>query len=353
MNFNIIGPINQLGYGITALNITKSLHKNNKVSLFIIGQPQVTNQEDADIISECIKNSKFFDYNAPCIRIWHQNDMAQFVGRGSHIGFPIFELDTLDALERHHLSYLDKIFVCSQWAKDVLLNNNIDKEIHVVPLGVDQNIFKPCEPNNNQKTVFFNCGKWEIRKGHDVLPAIFNKAFEVNDNVELWMMNSNPFLSDEETKEWQRKYINTKLGSKIRFIPKKNTQQEVYNTISQIDCGVFPSRAEGWNLEVLEVMACGKHVIATNYSAHTEFCNNANSLLINITSLEKAFDNKWFFNQGNWANMGDDQIEQCVHHMRNIHDQKKNGSLGVNTAGIDTSNKFTWNNSVEKIEKYV
>jgi hypothetical protein len=39
--------------------------------------------------------------------------------------------------------------------------------------------------------------------------------------------------------------------------------------------------------------------------------------------------------------------------MRNIHDQKKNGSLGVNTAGIDTSNKFTWNNSVEKIEKYV
>jgi glycosyltransferase involved in cell wall biosynthesis len=353
MNINIIGPINQLGYGITSLNITKALHKNNKVSLFVIGQPQVTNQEDADIVSECIKNSKFFDYDAPCVRIWHQNDMSQFVGRGNHIGFPIFELDTLDDLERHHLSYPKKIFVCSQWAKEVLINNNINQEIHVVPLGVDQNIFKPCLPNLNPKTVFFNCGKWEIRKGHDILPIIFNKAFEESDNVELWMMNSNPFLSEQETKEWQRKYINTKLGNKIRFIPKKNTQEEVYNIISQIDCGIFPSRAEGWNLEVLEVMACGKHVITTNYSAHTEFCNHLNSLLINVTSLEKAFDNKWFFNQGNWAHVGDEQVEQCLHHMRHIHNQKQNGSLGVNINGIDTSNKFTWDKSAEKIQEYV
>lgn len=352
MNFNIIGPINQLGYGVTVLNITKSLARNNKVSLFVIGQPQVTNQEDANIISDCIKNSKFFDYNAPCIRIWHQNDMSQFVGNGNHIGFPIFELDTLDDLERHHLLYPKKIFVCSNWAKDILLNNKIDKEIHVVPLGVDQNIFKPSASNSNPKTIFFNCGKWEIRKGHDVLPTIFNQAFEESDNVELWMMNSNPFLTEEETKDWQRKYINTKLGSKIRFIPKKNTQQEVYSIMSQVDCGIFPSRAEGWNLEVLELMACGKHLITTNYSAHTEFCNNLNSLLINITSLEKAFDNKWFFNQGNWAEIGQEQIEQTIYYMKYIHNQKQNGTLGINVAGIDTANKFSWASTSEKIEKY-
>ena len=46
------------------------------------------------------------------------------------------------------------------------------------------------------------------------------------------------------------------------------------------DCGLFPARAEGWNLELLEMMACGKQVIATNYSAHTEFCTKENSILI-------------------------------------------------------------------------
>ena len=113
MNINIIAPINQLGYGITGLNIVKELSRNNHISLFMIGHPQVTNQEDANIISQCIKNSHFFDVNAPCIKIWHQHDMAQFAGRGKRIGFPIFELDKFNDLEKHQLSSLDMIFVCS------------------------------------------------------------------------------------------------------------------------------------------------------------------------------------------------------------------------------------------------
>ena len=47
---NIISPINQLGYGIAGLNIVKSLH--NDVALWSISQPQVTSQEDADIVSK-------------------------------------------------------------------------------------------------------------------------------------------------------------------------------------------------------------------------------------------------------------------------------------------------------------
>jgi hypothetical protein len=51
MNINVVAPINQLGYGITGLNVVKTLNQDNNISLFMIGQPQVTNQEDADIIS--------------------------------------------------------------------------------------------------------------------------------------------------------------------------------------------------------------------------------------------------------------------------------------------------------------
>ena len=127
MKINVISPINQLGYRITGLNIVKNLAINNDISLFMIGQPQVTNQNDADVISKCINNARFFDYNAPCIKIWHQHDMAQFAGMGTRIGFPIFELDTFNELEKHQLNSLDKIFVCSNWAKTIILNNiNID-----------------------------------------------------------------------------------------------------------------------------------------------------------------------------------------------------------------------------------
>jgi hypothetical protein len=99
---NIIAPINSLGYGVAGLNIAKYLNKHSSVSLWPIGQPQVTTQQDADVVSKCIDNAQMFNPEDPCLRIWHQHDMSQFVGRGEHIGFPIFELDQFTPHEKHH-----------------------------------------------------------------------------------------------------------------------------------------------------------------------------------------------------------------------------------------------------------
>ncbi|NDD84724.1 glycosyltransferase [bacterium] len=353
---NIVCPINQLGYGVTSLNIVKKLSTIRNTSLWCIGNPQVTNQEDANIISQCLKNSQFLDFNAPCIKIWHQHDMTQFAGKGKRIGFPIFELDEFSTLEKHHLNSLDSLFVCSEWAKNVALNNlNISKEnIHVIPLGVDLSIFRPKEVNNTGKTIFFNCGKWEIRKGHDIIPEIFTKAFDEKDDVELWMMCQNPFLTENDETLWRNLFLKSKLGNKIKFINRVNTQEEVYNIMSQTDCGLFPARAEGWNLELLEMMACGKHVIATNYAAHTEFCNKDNCYLINIDTIETAYDGQWFHGtHGKWATLNKNQIDQAIEHCRTIHSLKQSGNLQKNTFGISTSNHFTWDNSVENILHYV
>lgn len=356
MNINVISPINQLGYGVTGLNIVKQLSYKRTTSLWCLGQPQVTNQEDANIISQCLKNASFCDFNAPCIKIWHQHDMSQFAGKGQRIGFPIFELDEFSTVEKHHLNSLDKLFVCSEWAKNIAINN-LDlspDNIHVIPLGVDSDVFKPKIVEDNDKTIFFNCGKWEIRKGHDVIPEIFSQAFNEDDNVELWMMCQNPFLKPEEEQAWRNLYLKTKLGNKIKFIDRVNTQQEVYNIMLKADCGLFPARAEGWNLELLEMMACGKHTIATNYSAHTQFCNNNNCNLIDIDDHESAYDGHWFHGtHGKWAKLGQNQIKQAAEYCRSIHEAKKSGNLRQNESGITTAINFSWENSVNKILNYV
>lgn len=355
MNINIISPINQLGYGIAGLNIVKSLTKENHISLWTIGRPEVTTDDDYKCVLSCTQNAQIPDFHAPCVRIWHQHDMAQFVGKGRKIGFPFFELTQFNNVEKAHLTYLDKIFVCSQWAKDIVLNNinRNTSDVCVVPLGVDVDIFQPSDIIDGP-TIFFNCGKWEIRKGHDILPDIFNLAFRPDDNVELWMMCSNPFLSDEETKRWKDLYTNTNLGSKIRFIDRKNTQKEVYNIMQQIDCGVFPARAEGWNLEILELLSCGKHIITTNYSGHTEFCNTHNCLLVDIDQYETAYDGKWFHgNGGSWAKITQKEVEEFAMYMRHIHDMKQRQDLKRNNNGVDTSHTFTWRHTSEQIVKYV
>jgi glycosyltransferase involved in cell wall biosynthesis len=115
----------------------------------------------------------------------------------------------------------------------------------------------------------------------------------------------------------------------------------------QAHCGVFPSRAEGWNMELLEMMSCGRQVITTEYSAHTEFCNHNNSHLIPITSLEEAFDGIWFQGQGQWAQLDKDAVDMLSSLMVKVY---KAGPL-KNYSGIETAKKFSWDNSALAAQK--
>lgn len=337
MNINLMAPINQLGYGVASINILKALQDQCNVSLHVIGEPQVTSKEDLECVQKALKTARFFDPEAQCVKIWHQNQMATFVGCGKHIGFPIFELDTFTDVEKHNLQSCDELFVCSKWAQGVVEEQKCGTP-QVVPLGVDMKIFKPSPPTVKDKVVFFNCGKWEVRKGHDILIEAFKIAHKANPNIELWMMNSNPFLSSKESTRWRELYNHPG----VKLIPRAETQLEVYNIMLQTDCGVFPSRAEGWNLELLEMMATGRHVITTNYSAHTEFCNDENSTLLEVEGVEPAFDNKWFFGQGNWGKLSRSSIDYLASKMCSF---AKSYSFSINEAGVETAKRFSWKNA--------
>ena len=348
-HIKLIAPINSLGYGVAGYNLFKELFNlYPSTALYPISNPEFVD----DYIASGLKNriTSALHKHSPCVKIWHQNDIHSFVGQGKHIGFPIFELTEFSEEEKISMAHCDKLFVCSEWAKNVLYNQNgwSCPPVHVVPLGVDSDIFKPFS-SSRQPTVFFNCGKWEKRKGHDILLECFNFAFEADDNVELWMMCDNPFIGQNNEK-WMNLYKNSPMGHKIRFIPRQKTHKDVYNIMKQTDCGIFPARAEGWNLELLEMMSCGRFVIATNYSAHTEFCNKDNCYLVDPDGLEPAFDGVFFSgSHGEWASLQKPAKEQIINHMKTVHKTKQNGQQTVNIEGIKTAQKFSWRNSAQEL----
>ena len=359
MNINLTAPANPLGYGVVGLNVLKGLYnKGHHVSFWPMGNVEC-DETDVSMIQDAVNNQSSYNKSAPSLRIWHQHDLAQHIGKGKNCAFPIFELDTFTDRELWHLSQQDVIFTCSKWAAEIVIDsirkNDVmrdyfdDIKVRVAPLGVDRDVFYDTPIEDSGKTVFLNIGKWEIRKGHDVLSEAFDKAFGENDNVELWMMNHNPFLNETDDREWRRMYQTGRLANKIKLIERVKSHNQVADIMRKADCGVFPSRAEGWNLEALEMMSCGRQVIVTDYSAHTEFCNASNSHLIDIGPLEPAFDGIWFNGQGNWAKIGDGQIQQLSDHMRKIHEQKESNEDIFNLSGIETSKEFSWENTVESI----
>ena len=358
---NIRAPCNRLGYGKIAQNLILPLQQLGiKINYFPIGQIEVdSNREDIkESIKIALKGQDDYNPQSSSLLIWHQHSLAERIGKGLHIGWPIFELDTFTPRELHHLRNCDKLFTCTSWAKNIIKKNKINIPTFVIPLGVDTTIFYPSEKDElsknypSEKTIFLNISKWEVRKGHDVLSQIFRKAFSEKDNVELWMICENPFYSYEENLNWQVKYYDV-LGSQVRFISTINTQEELSFIINQVDCGIFPSRGEGFGLPILEIMACGKQIITTSYSGMTEFCNDQNAHLISIDSLESAFDGKWFFNQGNWAAIGKRQMDQCVEYLRKIHLTKQEKGAIMNIQGIETTKKFNWANSAWYIKNCI
>lgn len=353
MNIDFFCPFGHTGYGNASLNILKSLHSDKSHTYDLSVTPMSNNCEnesDSVLIEELSVKGRFMPYDSISIKIWHQFDLLKRTGNGKYFAYPFFEIDTFNEMEKHHLNFPDQLICSSHWASGVLLNNNIKKKISVVPLGVDKNIFKATDNQiTKDKYIFITVGKWEIRKSHDIIIECFNKAFENTDNVELWMITHNPFLSEQDTKSWEIFAKSSKLGNKIKIFPKLATQHDVAQAMSYADCGLYISRAEGWNLELLENMAMNRPVIATNFSAHTEYCNSTNSFLVDIPKTTKAIDGKWFHGDGNWADISENEQNVIIDYMRYVY---KN-NINTNPGGLETSSRFTWENSAKELIKCI
>ena len=354
---NVHCPINGTGYGITSKNIVMSIDALSvEICLFPIGgQIQIESETEKQYIKKFLNNSHVYDPSKPCLKIWHQHDLATRVGNGTYYVFPFFEVDRLSDLEIHQLNCSDHIFTATNWSKKVLEDNKVTKPISVVPLGVNHDIFNisPVDPYKiqieNDNYVFLHVGKWEMRKSQDFLLKAFDKAFSHKDNVELWLVPFNPFLTKEENLDWMKLANSCRIKDKIKIFDRLPTQHHLAEVMNQADCGIFLSRAEGWNNEIPEMMAMNKPIIATNYSAHTEYCTKENSFLVDVNEVEPAVDNKWFNGFGNWAKLTEKELEQTVEYMKFVY----TNNITTNESGLSTAKFYSWDRTASTICDYI
>ena len=352
------GPINNLSYGLVTTNILAALQAENiDVALFPIGPVECEDVYKENVV-QALQRAQDFDFQSPCLRIFHQFSMAEKVGHDNeYFGFPIFELDTLTKLEQIHLEIPDDLFVCSHWAKKIL-NNHHFGNVTVAPLGVDQRIFKPpVSKYKSPKTIFYMGGKFEKRKCHDIVVECFNKAFETSSNVELWAACHNPFMGTLNN-IWKDYFKNSKLGSKIKIIEPVDTQAQLAYLMGQASYGISLSRAEGWDLPLLEMMALGIPSIVSNVTAHTEFANNDNSFLVEMPEKELAQDEYFFkpgpVNQGNWASITESVKDDIISKIRLVHRMYQQDQLAEKSAEcLKTANKFTWANTARTLVSHI
>ena len=239
-------PVNNLSYGIVSQNILDNL------SDYILKPIGPFDQEEySRYLPKVINYFDNLDLNQPSLKIFHENQLFDHVGKGTRIGFPIFERNIFTPEHIFNLKHQDIVLVCSNWAKQIV--EPINPNVIVCPLGVDSDFTPGYVPNKEDKVIFYTQGKREIRKGHDYLHKVFHKAFSEYNDVELWMFTYNHFDTPVTTREFQTDYKKL-LGNKVKFFPWLS-KKEMINWLHKTDCGIFLSRAEGWcfceNTEIL------------------------------------------------------------------------------------------------------
>ncbi|MFH1741650.1 MAG: glycosyltransferase family 4 protein [bacterium] len=263
------------------------------------------------------------------------------------LGWHLFETDALKTAPVSRLRNLDGILVCSKWAAAVLHSMGFAPQaVHVVPGGVDTDLFMPHRSSDTDRFVFLNIGMWQRRKSQDILVDAFLEAFpKGTDAVLKFLTNWSPYRTSD-TYEEIKTHVLARAGDRIEFLPYIKHYSDLPALFSQVDCGVFPYRGEGWCMPLIEMMACGKPAIATYHSGPTEYLNEDNAYLLHPSGYEYAFDIPHFLGEGRWATIHKGDLVDLLRH---AYQQGRR----TNHAGIETAKKFSWKNSARRLMEVV
>lgn len=224
-----------------------------------------------------------------------------------NIGYTFFEYPNLPekSIKMAENNY-DMLMAGSTWCEQVLNDFGFKRTI-AVPQGVDFELFNRSHQEKKlfkDKFVVFSGGKFEYRKGQDIVIRAFKELQDKHDDVLLVCAWYNGWAKSVITME-QSKHINfmpvgdgfleaiekvlsdngIDLDKVIILKPRPHYGMPLVYQNS--DVGIFPNRIEGGtNLVLMEYMACGKPAIVTNVTGHADIVNHRNSIVIPVNGKD-------------------------------------------------------------------
>lgn len=272
---------------------------------------------------------------------------------GQKIAYIVWEGTKLPRDWIEPLSRADRIWIPTAWGKRVLIENGFSADrIDVVPEGVDTRTFNPDGPKAafftqaEKKFRFLFVGRYEKRKAAAELIQAFDQEFNESEEVELVLGGLKANRADLDLGQELRS-LHIRYPRRLKIIPHIHTHEEFASLYRSVDMFVFPTRAEGWGLPVIEAMATGLPVIVTGYSGVTEFIGNhvwrVDHRMIKIDDPYYQPDNQDF---GDWAEPDFGHLRQLMRQAYELRDSSTLREMG-REASVHIARNFTWEKAAD------
>lgn len=147
-----------------------------------------------------------------------------------------------------------------------------NKELEVIPNGVDTSFFAPFEGNYRSDDSVVFVGKITQQKGVLELLSAWQRVHKMNQRATLYLIGRDgPGLSNGSsmTDELTAQFRHTVSNGSVQFLglADKNKVREV---LLRATLSVFPSRHEANPISLLEAMACACPMIGSNHTGFPE-----------------------------------------------------------------------------------
>jgi len=241
----------------------------------IISEITLTNSEgEAQYPPDWKKEIEGFEYDVDIVL--HEHNHAHFWRdyKKPKIAYTVWETDLYDVDFFKKLLQYDELWVPSEWQKECSVTQGYPEDrVKVVPEAVEPDCFpdKEIVPDDSIFT-FCLLGRWDNRKSTTEILECFVELFGNEPNVQLIASIDNPYATDGLSTQERLKSMG--WGNIKNIILKSFPSRPDYIDILRRS-HVFLScaRSEGWNIPLIEAMACGIPSVYSDCSGQTEFAS--------------------------------------------------------------------------------
>lgn len=345
-------PINSLSFGNVAINLLREMWKRNmEVGLFPIGKADASahnlEPEFANWIQTSINNRfLYLDKDVPSVKLWHLNGSDNRKTEKQYL-VTFYEASEPTFIEKKLANLQTKTLFCGDYARDTFEEAGCENTASF-QLGFDQTFHLTGKKYLPERVHFGLMGKFEKRKHTAKIIQTWLEKYGNNPKYLLSCCVTNPFFSPEQMQQLMASTLQGQRYGNINFLPYLQTNAEVNDFLNAIDIDLTGlSGSEGWNIPSFNAICLGKWSIVLNATAHKEWANASNSILVEPSGKIPIYDGVFFkendmFNQGEIFDWSKESVLEAF--------EKAEAKAGtVNEEGVKTSQQFTYARTLDQI----
>lgn len=327
MKIVVAGPVNDLGYGIVTANVVHALTQVGVKVYYRPWPPEPGGLTQESLwafngaVCESVSNAydrwnKYKPEALPHLQIYHEWCLGG-PWKGPTIGMPFFETQPIRRDAVKPLRACHKVIVTSVWAAQVLRDSGVPADV-VRYVGVDSQVFRSKPMRSASRFVYLHVGKYEVRKGIDVLIQAFGRVAKQYKDADLWLAVDNPFVPcwyGELVKRISDAGLGRYKQQRVFQLHRRPRHSEVADVYNQVNAVVQPSRGEGFGCPALEAISCGVPTAMT-WNTGQEYGRHLGTVEILSGDLEPAFDGVFFDGTRQWRDVKADDVYTAMVRLR-------------------------------------